>query len=216
MHLVAGAVVVLIFALIPKTYSSTTYPKPISDYATQLFEPVASSQFIFILKTRGNPSVETASQRLAAVAWKSHSPLVLLNELPKLQRFFSLRHGKSCFIQVLLTEESANDIVRTNPLQLNRAERMHFNENVGLYSDIFIVFNVATPKSRWVLVGTNTAQYCVIPSKYYMPQLSRDAEHVTGGIRIEPLKTTFYWVNLHVHDLWNSQARKHNLNLYQF
>ena len=130
----------LIFVLIPKTHSRTKYPNPISDSAPQLFEPVASYQFIFSLKTRGIPSVETASQKLlitvAAVLWKSHSILVLLDDIHKLQRFFPLRHGKSCFIQVLLTEESVNDIVRTNPLQFNRAERMHFNENVALYLDL--------------------------------------------------------------------------------
>ena len=179
---------VFLFAIIS---DSDSFPRPLM-FAKELFQPLRSFQFVFTVKSDGNPSVSKVIQNFAKYLSEQESPLLLRRDTVQIQPRLVAQRQPSIFVQVMLTQEPLDSIALHNPLALLDPELGRFNENVGIYRDIFLVFHVQAPRSRWALVVF--MGHCLTPSHYHVFQVSANAELINFAAQIEPLGPKVYWV----------------------
>ena len=179
------------------------------DWVNEIFEKVKSYQFVFTVKTQGNRNVEKTTQKLLHYTWNLHATTVLVTNTTKLRRYSPYRHQLTRFVQVLVAQESELGILTNNPIWLSDDELTSFNLNTGVYTDIYLIFNVKTPQSQFVY-RTHT-EHCPTPSNYHVFQISSDGEYVTAAIQMESLTGDIRWVRCCCALLWHGRKFKYKV-----
>ena len=186
-----GMKALLPLLLIP-VLATEVEPAPIA-WASEIFETVRSYQFVFTVKTEGNRIVEQTLQKFLCYTWNLDASAILVTDTKLLRRYSPFRHQLIRFVQVLLTQESERGMPNANPIWLTDYDLIAFNLHTGIYTDIYLVFNIKTPKSIWMFLRRN--EHCMIPSNYHIFQISPDGGWINGALHMEPLTGDVTWVS---------------------